>query len=44
MNVKTEHMIAMLTPIALTPGVHLAVRARSDMRRMVMFAEVKMSI
>ena len=43
MNVKTEHMIAMLTPIAPTPGVHLTVRARSDMRRMVMFAEVKLS-
>ena len=41
MNVKKEHMIVTLTPIALTQEARLPVLVRSDMWRMVMFAKVK---
>ena len=37
-------MIVMLTPIALTPEARLPVLVRSDMRRMVMLAKVKILI
>ena len=44
MNVKKEHIIVTLMPIALTPEARLPVLVSSDMWRMMKFAKVKILI